>query len=151
MKKNINPRNKAQIVIAALVVIAGSYTWGQITAHKIQTSITSWELFYFLLSSIAALTISWIEANDPWRWILALIVANYLSGYAFIQHWGQLGPFDLIFMAVYSIPCLLIALVVNYMKKLFWKIKGHKIPNKRVERVAETAPLTPELRPRPIL
>jgi hypothetical protein len=120
----MSTRNKVQIVIAVLTGIVGSYLWGQLDTQKIKTSITSWEVFYFIFSSASALIISWIGTNAPWRWIFALIIANYLSGYAFIKFWGQLGPFDLIFMAVYSIPCLLIAYAISYLKKLFWKIKG---------------------------
>jgi phosphatidylserine synthase len=117
-------RNKSQIIVAILAGLAGSFFWGQIMTHTVKSIDMSLEVFYCLYSSIAALIITWIGTVAPWKWISALIVANYLSGYAFIQFWGQFGPFDLIFMAVYSIPCLLVSYALIYLKKLICKLKA---------------------------
>jgi len=121
---NNTSRNRAQYAAAILAGIIGSYLWGQIKAQKIQSSITSFELFYFLYSAMAALIVSWIGANAPWRWILVLIISSYLSGYAFMQFWGQFGPFDLIFMAAYASPSFFISYAIDYLQKRFRTVKG---------------------------
>jgi len=121
---NCISRDKAQYAAAILAGIIGSYLWGQLKAQKIESPVSSFELFYVLFSTMAALIVSWIGTNAPWRWIFVLILSSYLSGFAFIQFWGQLGPFDLIFMAAYAAPCFLISYAIVYLQKRFRKVKG---------------------------
>ena len=96
----IKLRKSSQLIVIILAGILGSYL------YSVQRE-NSWEAFYIVYSTIAGLIITWIGSISPWKWIPLLLVANYLSGYAFITNWGQFGPFDLIFMAIYSIPCLI--------------------------------------------
>src|ERR1039457_1695746 len=90
----IKLRKSSQLIVIILAGILGSYL------YSVQRE-NSWEAFYIVYSTIAGLIITWIGSISPWKWIPLLLVANYLSGYAFITNWGQFGPFDLIFMAIY--------------------------------------------------
>jgi hypothetical protein len=104
----------SQFVVVILVGILGSYLYSVQRAYSAET-------FYIGYSIIAGLIFTLVGTMTPWKWIPVLFVAYYLSGYAFNQNWGQLGLFDLIFMAIYSIPCLIASYALIYIKKILTK------------------------------
>ena len=103
-----------QLILAILAGILGSYLYSVQREH-------SAEGFYVIYSTIAGLIITWTGTISPWKWIPVLFVAYYLSGYTFNQNWGQFGPFDLIFMAIYSIPCLIASYALICARKFLNK------------------------------
>ena len=108
----IKLQTTSQLIVVILTGILGSYL------YSVQREYSA-DAFYIGYSIIVGLIITLVGTIAPWKWIPALFVAYYLSGYAFNQNWGQLGPFDLIFMAIYSIPCLIASYALIYLKKLF--------------------------------
>jgi hypothetical protein len=106
----IKLRTTSQIIVVILAGILGSYL------YSVQREYSA-DAFYIGYSTIAGLIITLVGTIAPWKWIPVLFVAYYLSGYAFNQNWGQLGPFDLIFMAIYSIPCLIASYALIYLRK----------------------------------
>ena len=74
-----------------------------------------------IYTTFAVLIITWFGTIAPWKWIPVLFVANYIAGYTFISNWGQFGPFDLIAMAIYSIPCFIASYELIYARKFMYK------------------------------
>lgn len=87
-RMNDKTKDKLPIIIAVLAGIAGSVIWGQIANHRIDVNV-SWELFYIIFSSITALCIPLVGSKGLWKWIFSMMLANYLSGYAFVPFWGN--------------------------------------------------------------
>ncbi len=113
-KLNLTLKNTSQLILAILAGVLGSYLYSVQRSHSV-------EVFYILYSTIAGIIISSFGAVAPWKWIPALSVAFYFSGYAFNQNWGQLGPFDLILLAIYSIPCLVVTNAFIYLRRFLTK------------------------------
>ncbi len=110
----IEMRKLFELIAVVLAGILGSYLYSVQRTH-------SAEVFYILYSSIAGLIITLVGTIAPWKWIPALFVAYYFSGYAFNYNWGQLGPIDLILMAIYSIPCLIVSYASIYLRRFLSK------------------------------
>jgi len=107
-------RKTSELIVVVLAGILGSFMYSVQRVH-------SAEGFYILYSTITGVIVSLAGTIAPWKWIPVLFVAYYFSGYAFNQNWGQFGPFDLMFMAIYSIPCLIASYASIYLRRFLSK------------------------------
>lgn len=115
-------RDRAQIINGVLIGVFGSFLWGQISSTQSpspESTYIEWHIFYMLYSSVAAFINALFKVQSPWKWSMSLMLANYVSGYFFVRFWGQLGPFDLIFMFVYTIPCIVISHMSSSSRTIF--------------------------------
>jgi hypothetical protein len=66
--------------------------------------------------------ISIFTSASPWVVSWMLILGFYFAGLVVIPYFGQFGPFDLIFIFIFTIPSIIAAFIIREVKKTNKKI-----------------------------
>lgn len=72
-----------------------------------------------LVSSIAVFSFvfGYLEPNAPWRWPLLMAYVNYFSGFLIMRHWGQIPPFELIYVTLLALPGIALGYLGAFLSK----------------------------------
>ena len=96
---------RAQITLAALAGVFFSFLWGVLIENRLES--LGFEFYYIGTSTLFAVLFVFIGGGVLLP-VITLGGSFYFSSYWLVPHWGQLGPFDIFFMLLYSIPAILI-------------------------------------------
>ncbi len=70
---------------------------------------------------ILSFIFSFVQRQPAWQWGAMMLVSNYIAGFFWIPSWGELLPFDLIFLVIYLIPCGLAGYLGIYLGNRIFK------------------------------
>lgn len=82
-----------------------------------------WEKFIVSALTIFSFICGFIEPNAPWRWPLVMACACYFSGFIIMKSWGQIPPFELIYIGLLSLPAIAAGYLSAWMGKRIRRIK----------------------------
>jgi hypothetical protein len=86
-----------------------------------------WEKTVLSAVGLFSLAFGFIEPRSPWRWPLLMMYVHYFSGFAIMERWGQVPPFELIYMAILSLPSIALGYLGAFLaKKLGNPLASHK-------------------------
>lgn len=115
------------MVAALFLGIFCSFLWGKVlilkntTPENINNGLTT---FYIIYTTIVTIPISIFSSASPWAVGWLLILGFYFSGLAVIPYFGQFGPFDLIFIFIFTIPSIIAAFIIRTVRTKIQKIKN---------------------------
>lgn len=115
----MNKRNVVAMVIAFILGILCSILWRTVFISKNATPQTINDgliTYYIIYTTIVSLPISIYSSTNPWAFSWMLILGTYIAGSLFIPYFGQFGPFDMIFLFIYTIPGIMVAFIVRTVK-----------------------------------
>jgi hypothetical protein len=123
--------NKKHIpmIVAFFLGIFCSFIWGKVlisknaTPENINYGLTT---FYIIYAAIVTIPISFFSSASPWALSWMLILGHYFSGLVFIPYFGQLGPFDIVFIFIFTVPSIIVAFLIKEAKKRIRKYSTDK-------------------------
>lgn len=105
--------------VAFLLGVFCSFLWGKILIPKHATPQTindNLTIYYIIYMAIAAIPISIFGSASPWTFGCMLVLGSYIAGLLFIPYFGQFGPFDMLFLFIFTIPAIIVALITRGIK-----------------------------------
>lgn len=113
--------------VALLLGVLCSFLWGKILIPKNATPQTindGLTIYYIIYMAIVAIPISIFGSSSPWASSCMLVLGSYVAGLLFIPYFGQFGPFDMIFLFIFTIPGIIVAFITKAMKTRITKTKN---------------------------
>jgi len=52
--------------------------------------------------------------------------AHYFSGFLFMQHWGQVPPFELLYVTILALPCIALGYLGAFVARRVHKTANSK-------------------------
>src|SRR5439155_23319480 len=87
----------------------------------------TWEKTVLSAVGVSSFAFGFIEHRSPLRWPLLMMYVHYFSGFFIMKHWGQIPPFELIYMAILALPSIALGyLGVFLSRKLGNPLAGQK-------------------------
>ena len=115
------------MVVALLLGVFCSFLWGKVLIPKQATPQTindGLTIYYIIYMAIVAIPISILGSASPWAFSCMLVLGSYFAGLLFIPYFGQFGPFDMIFLFIFTIPGIMVALITRTVKTKIMKTKN---------------------------
>jgi hypothetical protein len=104
----------------ALAVIAGATLWAVGSAvsdrREAWDSGSYWTIFY-PAAIIACGLLGYLFPDRPWRWCIALFVAQFATMAVLAGEIGNVAPLGLILFGVLSLPAIGAAMLASRMKR----------------------------------
>jgi hypothetical protein len=63
-----------------------------------------WEKVFVSSVAFFSFVFGYVEPKAPWRWPLLMAYVHYFSGFLIMSHWGQIPPFELIYVTLLALP-----------------------------------------------
>jgi len=95
------------VVCSAAVAIAAMYlfSWLKSDGEPTTNEYTFlWEKVIVITIAVFSLVFGFVEPRAPWRWPLVMAYIHYFSGFFIMKHWGQIPPFELIYISLLTLP-----------------------------------------------
>jgi hypothetical protein len=124
----MNKKHISMVVTLSLGILC-SFLWSKIfipknaTPQTINDGLTT---YYILYATIVTIPIAIFSSASPWALSSMLILGFYFSGHVFIPYFGQLGPFDLIFIFIFTIPSIIMAFITRGAKTHWSQLQEKK-------------------------
>ncbi len=64
-----------------------------------------------------------LEPRAPWRWPLIMAYIHYFSGFYIMKYWGQIPPFELVYIGLLVLPAVITGYLGSWLRKKTWKFK----------------------------
>lgn len=113
------------MLVALFLGVLCSFIWAKVlisknaTPQNINDNLTT---FYIIYTTIVTIPLSVFSYASPWAIGCLLVLGFYFTGIVVIPYFGQLGPFDIIFMFIFTVPSIITALIIKAAKKTNEKI-----------------------------
>jgi len=117
MKRIIN--NNSTLVIASLLGVLCSVLWRIIFISKTakpETINDGLTTYYIIYTALTTIPLSIFSSSNPWAIGSLLILGFYFSGLVLIPYFGQFGPFDLIPLFIFTMPSIIVAMIIKRLK-----------------------------------
>ena len=96
------------LALCSITVAVGIMFWFRWLEPTARTETEGYDFLWekLTVSTVTAFSLlfGFIEPRSPWRWPFLMMYAHYFSGFIIMRHWGQLPPFELIYMALLALP-----------------------------------------------
>jgi len=83
-----------------------------------------WEKIFVVFIALFSFIFSLIEPKSSWRWPLLMAYVHYFSGFIIMEHWGQIPPFELIYITILALPGIILSFITSFLVN---KIKPSKV------------------------
>jgi len=66
-----------------------------------------WEKVFVSTVVVFSFAFGFAEPKSPWRWPLLIAYVHYFSGFFIMRFWGQIPPFELVYITLLALPGVL--------------------------------------------
>jgi hypothetical protein len=86
-----------------------------------------WEKMIISALIILSFICGFLEPKAPWRWPILAAYTHYFSGFFIMKFWGQIPPFELIYIGILSIPAIATGYLASWLGNKVHPFKQSKI------------------------
>jgi hypothetical protein len=83
-----------------------------------------WEKVFVSTSIVFGLITGFTRTGAPWLWPFVMGYVHYFSGFAIMKFWGQIPPFELIYIGLLSLPGVAMGYLGKWLRKKLWRSVG---------------------------
>jgi len=108
------------VVCSALVAIAAMFLFSWLQSDGESTTkeyMFLWEKVFVVTIALFSFVFGLLEPSSPWRWPLVMAYVHYFSGFFIMEHWGQIPPFELVYITVLSLPGIATGYLGSFLRK----------------------------------
>ena len=108
------------VVCSALVAIAAMFLFSWLKSDGESTTkeyMLLWEKVFVVAIALFSFVFGFLEPRSPWRWPLLMAYVHYFSGFFIMEHWGQIPPFELVYITVLSLPGIATGYLGSFLRK----------------------------------
>lgn len=92
---------------SVLVAVAAMFLFRFLEADQNLTATKYsflWEKVFVSSVALFSFVFGYVEPKAPWLWPLLMVYVHYFSGFLIMSHWGQILPFELIYVTLLALP-----------------------------------------------
>lgn len=107
------------LILSAVIGILTMYLfdWYQATRDYDPAELV-WETVALGSFGIFAFLFGLLEPREPpWPWPLVMMYVHYFSGFVIMDHWGQIPPFELIYIGLVALPCVALGYLGVFLRR----------------------------------
>ena len=78
-----------------------------------------WEKVFVSAIVVFGFAFGFVEPRAPWRWPLVMGYVHYFSGFFIMKFWGQIPPFELLYIGLLSLPGVAAGYAGKWLGKKF--------------------------------
>ena len=108
------------VVCSALVAIAAMFLFSWLKSDGESTTkeyMLLWEKVFVVAIALFSFVFGFLEPRSPWRWPLVMAYVHYFCGFFIMEHWGQIPPFELVYITVLSLPGIATGYLGSFLRK----------------------------------
>ena len=114
--------NKTLLLVASGVVVAIAamylFKWLESDGEPVANTYTFlWEKVIVTTIAFFSFVFGFIEPKSSWQWPLLMARVHYFSGFFIVEHWGQMPPFELIYITMLSLPGIATGYSGSFLRK----------------------------------
>jgi hypothetical protein len=79
-----------------------------------------WEKVFVSAVVVFSFAFGLAEPKSPWRWPLLIAYVHYFSGFFIMRFWGQIPPFELVYITLLALPGVLAGYLGSLFRKKRW-------------------------------
>ena len=117
------PLRSSMLAVAAVLLGIGGMLIFRAIGHAQYIGVGQYdyflEKFVAIGTVIGSLLLGGLDSKWPWLWPLVIVESFYFAGFALLPNWGQIPPFEVIYMGLLALPGVLAALIASHVTRLF--------------------------------
>jgi hypothetical protein len=79
------------------------------------------EKFVVIGTAIGSILLGFFDFKRPWLWPFVIVESFYLAGFALLPHWGQIPPFEIIYMGLLALPGVVTSFLASRAAQSLWR------------------------------